>query len=110
MWISDIMNIGEITCVQDQYDDREVSGGYTSDLLSDVMANAQSGSILITIQAHLNTIAVAAHTETAAVIICSNRPIPEEMTAQAKEEKIAVFSTPQDQFSVSGIIYRILYG
>jgi hypothetical protein len=32
------------------------------------------------------------------------------MTAQAKEEKIAVFSTPQDQFSVSGIIYRILYG
>ncbi|MBN2875543.1 MAG: iron-sulfur binding hydrogenase, partial [Spirochaetales bacterium] len=37
----------------------DIVDAYSSDLLSDVMANAVEGSVLITIQAHLNTIAVA---------------------------------------------------
>ncbi|HEX2998950.1 MAG TPA: serine kinase, partial [Armatimonadota bacterium] len=37
----------------------EVSGGYASDLLSDVLANGQEGDLWITIQAHRNVAAVA---------------------------------------------------
>jgi hypothetical protein len=44
--------------VQDQFEDSEVAGGYTSDLLSDVMAHAKAGDVLITIQSHKNTVAV----------------------------------------------------
>jgi len=40
-------------------DDTQVSGVYTSDLLSDVMAHAKDGQALVTIQAHKNTVAVA---------------------------------------------------
>jgi serine kinase of HPr protein (carbohydrate metabolism regulator) len=74
------------------------------------MAHAQRGNVLVTIQAHLNTVAVAAHTEVPAIIICNNRPVPEDMIESAREENIALFSTPQDQFSISGILYRFLYG
>ena len=38
---------------------REVRGGYASDLLSDVMANAQDADAWITMQKHVNTVAVA---------------------------------------------------
>ena len=32
--------------------DREITGGYVSDLLSDVMGNAQEGQLWITLQVH----------------------------------------------------------
>ena len=44
--------------IQPKGEDKEVCTGYTSDLLSDVMANAKDGCALITIQAHVNTVAV----------------------------------------------------
>ena len=46
-------------CLVSEGDDLEIQNGYTSDLLSDVMGNAPEDSVLITIQAHKNTIAVA---------------------------------------------------
>ena len=45
--------------LQDRFEDGELAGGYTSDLLSDVMANLKDRQVLITIHAHKNTIAVA---------------------------------------------------
>ena len=37
----------------------EISGGYASDMLSDVMANSKKGDVWITLQGHPNIIAVA---------------------------------------------------
>ena len=34
--------------------DKEVTGGYSSDLLSDVMGNAEEGQVWITLQVHKN--------------------------------------------------------
>ncbi len=39
--------------------DREISGGYVSDLLSDVMGNAREGEVWITLQVHQNVMAIA---------------------------------------------------
>ena len=39
--------------------DREVNWAYTSDFLSDVMAGAQPGDLWLTIQKHMNIVAVA---------------------------------------------------
>ena len=44
-------------------------GGYTSDLLSCVMAGAKNNYLWITLQAHLNIVAVAALLDVAAIII-----------------------------------------
>ncbi|MHC4315896.1 MAG: hypothetical protein ACYSW3_25925 [Planctomycetota bacterium] len=39
--------------------EREVTGGYASDLLSDVLANGKEGNIWVTLQVHHNIVAVA---------------------------------------------------
>lgn len=89
------------TAVYSPYCDREVAAGFTSDLLSDIMGSCPENSVLVTIQAHTNTVAVATLVETAAIIICSNRPIPDEMAAAARDEDIALFVTEKNQFQVS---------
>ncbi|MDR0305982.1 MAG: hypothetical protein LBI42_03985 [Chitinispirillales bacterium] len=89
-------------------DDKEVSAGYTSDLLSDVMANAKEENVLITIQAHINTMAVAAHTGSGAVIICNSRPIGDDMKEAAAKEEIALFKTEKNQFTISHLVYSLL--
>lgn len=96
------------TCVQDQWEDREIAGGYTSDLLSDAMANALENGILITIQAHKNTVAVGTLKDLAAIIICNNRSVPDDMIKAARNEGIALFVTEENQFTVSGKLYPVL--
>ncbi len=108
MKISDIRNIAGIDCIQPVFNNEEISSAYTSDLMSDVMANAPGSSVLITIQAHKNTVAVASLIDALAIIICNNRPVPEEMINSAKDEEIAVFITPDNQFTVSNKIGRNL--
>lgn len=110
MKISDIQALENYTCLQGEYEDAEISDGYTSDLLSDVMANAAEGSVLITIQAHKNTVAVASLAGVSAVIVCNSRPATEDMLAAAKEEGIAVFQTPENQFKTSSRIAQHLAG
>jgi hypothetical protein len=108
MKVSEIGVLEQFTCVQDQFEDVEVAAGYTSDLLSDVMGNADDGAVLITIQAHKNTIAVSSLAGISAIIICNNRPIPDDMKEAAAEEGIAVFVTAENQFTSSAIIAQEL--
>jgi len=94
--------------VQNEFEDAELSGAYTSDLLSDVMANAKDGGALITIQAHKNTVAVATLVNIAAIIVCNSRPVPEDMLSAAKDEGNAVLLTKENQYTVSGKLYGLL--
>lgn len=110
MKISDIQSLEEFTCMQEEYEDAALTNGYTSDLLSDVMANADEGSVLITIQAHKNTIAVSSLVGIAAIIICNNRPIADDMIQAAQGEGIAIFLTAETQFNTSALIAQHLGG
>ncbi|MCL2065844.1 MAG: hypothetical protein FWG99_00065 [Treponema sp.] len=93
---------------QSEFADTDLSGAYTSDLLSDVMANAKDGGALITIQAHKNTVAVASLVNISVIIICNSRILPEDMLEAAKDEGIAVIRTKENQFTVSGKIWGML--
>ena len=95
-------------CIQEQYLDRVFSGVYTSDLLSDAMANAVDNGILVTIQAHKNTVAVGTLKDLAAIVICNNRPVPDDMIEAARAEGIALFLTTESQYTVSGKLYGAL--
>ncbi len=88
----------------------EIRSGYTSDLLSDVMARAQRDCVLITIQAHRNTIAVCAMVGARAVLICNQRDIPDEMLEAAREDGIAVLRTRDNQFKTSCNVHACLTG
>ncbi|MCL2478459.1 MAG: hypothetical protein FWF22_03095 [Treponema sp.] len=93
---------------QDKFEDAPIKGAYTSDLLSDVIANAKEGGALITIQAHKNTVAVSSLANISCIIICNNRPLPEDMIAAAVDEGIAVLLTADSQFTVSGKLWNFL--
>lgn len=87
---------------------REITGGYVSDMLSDVMANSSPGNIWITLQTHPNIVAVANLKELAGIIIVSNRDPDEETLKKAESEKIAVLKTSLSAFEISGKAYRLL--
>ena len=88
----------------------EVSSAFTSDLLSDVMAHAAENSVLITIQAHLNTIAVASLVGIRAILACSSRPIPSDMQDAARAKSIGLYRTPLNQFDASVAVHQLLAG
>jgi hypothetical protein len=79
----------------------EVSGAYTSDLLSDVMAHCPDGAVLVTVQNHTNTVAVCTLVGAPAVLVVHRRDIPDDMRAVAEREGIALLRTADDQYAAS---------
>ena len=82
-------------------------GGYTSDLLSSVMAGAKSKYLWITLQAHLNIVAVAALLEVAAIIITENAKPDAATISKANEQGIILLSTPKPTFEVDGKLWEM---
>lgn len=86
----------------------DVSGGYTSDLLSDVIANSKEKDLWITLQTHQNIIAVAKLKDLAGIIIVNNREPNENTIEKAKEEKVPLLRTSLKAFEVSGKLYALM--
>ena len=86
----------------------DVSTGYTSDLLSDVIANSMEKSLWITLQTHQNIIAVAKLKDLAGIVIVNNRKPNEDTIEKAKEEQVPLLCTSLKAFDVSGKLYSLL--
>lgn len=82
-------------------------GGYTSDLLSCVMAGAKNGNLWVTLQAHLNIVAVASMLEVAAVIITENAQPDETTITKANEQGIILLSTPKFSYEICGSLWEL---
>lgn len=88
--------------------DREIDGCYVSDLLSDVMGNADAGNVWITLQTHKNVMAVASLKEMACVILVKNLTANEDTLSQSNEEEIPILQTSMETFEVTGRVYEII--
>ncbi len=107
MTIKELQTDMNCRAVWNGWEDREVTGAYTSDLLSDVMARSEEGQVLITIQAHKNTVAVAVLKDLSGIIIASNRPVPDDMIEAARDEEIPVFVTDNNQYETGWRIHEL---
>lgn len=88
--------------------DRVVKGGYTSDLLSDVMGHAKEGQIWITLQTHKNIMAVATLKDLAAIVLVKGFK-PESDTIEASlAEGIPILGSNLEAFELSGELFNIL--
>ena len=108
MRLSDLASDLRLEDLTPQLDDDgtlDVTRGYASDLLSDVLANAPTGGVLVTLQVHLNVIAVAGHADLAAVIFTSNRRPDDDVVAKAVAEGVHLFTTPADTFEAVGVLH-----
>ena len=83
-------------------EDREVSCGYTCDLLSWVMAHGCEGMAWVTVQTHMNVVAVAALAEMACVILPENIDMPREILSKAEEEGLCVLKSPLSAYAICG--------
>jgi predicted transcriptional regulator len=90
--------------------EREVKGGYCGDLLSDVMAKAPVGSIWLTVQGHLNIVAVAVLKEMAAIVITGGRAPDEETIQKADQEHLPVLQWPHSAFELAGRLFALGIG
>lgn len=86
----------------------EVKGGYTSDLLSDVMGHASEGNLWITLQTHKNVLAIASLRDLAGIILVNDNQPDEDMASQANEENIPVLVTSDSAFIITGKLYQYL--
>lgn len=88
--------------------DRQVGSGYTSDLLSDVIANIGDDAVWITIQRHVNILGVAKLKDVSAIIIPRNLTLEETFLIKAREEGIAVLRGRPSAFELSALIYNAM--
>jgi hypothetical protein len=88
---------------------REVTGGYAGDLLSDVMANSNSGDIWVTRQVHQNIVAVAALKDIAGIIIVQGATPEPDTIEKAQKEGIPILISNLAEFDVVGKIYQLLH-
>ena len=70
--------------------DAEIMGGFAGDLLSWVMGNGKPGEVWVTVQVHLNVIAVSSLCEFAGIVLCKGANMPEDVLAKAKDEGLNV--------------------
>jgi DNA-binding LacI/PurR family transcriptional regulator len=86
--------------------DRDVTGGYASDLLSDVLAHAVDGNVWVTLHIHQNIVAVAAHKGLAGIILVQGRQPEKDTVAKAAEEGIPVMVSALPAFELVGRLYK----
>lgn len=90
--------------------DREVTAGYASDLMSDVIAHAKEGNLWITLQIHQNIVAVASMNELAGIVLVNGREPEAETIEKAESEGIPIMVTPLPTFEVAGKLYELGIG
>ena len=84
----------------DAPENTEVTCGYTCDLLSWVMAHGTAGMAWVTVQTHMNVIAVASLMEMAAVIIPEDIEMEAPSLEKAQSEGINVLQTPLTAYEI----------
>ena len=87
--------------------DGEITGGYASDLLSDVLANSEEGNIWITLQIHRNVVAVAITKDLSGIIFVNGREPEEDTIQKAEEERIPLLVSDMPAFELIGKLYEI---
>jgi len=85
----------------------DVKEGHASDLLSDVLANAPAGGLLVTIHAHMNVIAVSVNAGLAAVVFSGGRLPEEPVRRKAVGEGIRLYASDDSTFNIVGQLYGL---
>lgn len=104
--VIDYLELTPFTGLQD-YTGITPSCGYSSDLLSCVMAGAPKKSLWITLQAHGNIIAVATLLDLSAVIITEGATPDPATIAKANEEEVILLGTTKPTFYIIGKLWEL---
>jgi serine kinase of HPr protein (carbohydrate metabolism regulator) len=89
---------------------KTITGGYVSDLLSDVMGNANEGCVWVTLQTHKNVIAIASLKDLSAVIMVNGLQPDADTIVHSESESIPILGTTEKTFEITGKLYNFING
>ena len=107
MILSEAVERVGLTPVVEGNADREVNGGYCSDLLSDVLKNAKSGDVWVTNQKHQNCVAVAVLLDLSVIVIAGGMEPDEDTVQKAAAGSVLLYTTDLPAFEVVGRLYEM---
>ena len=108
MRLTELIEKLELTLFSPTFSDRVVTGGYTCDLLSDVMGSVNEGQVWITLQTHRNVAAIATLKEVAAILLVKGLKPDSDMLEHAIQEGIPVLGSTENAFEITGKIYNLI--
>lgn len=80
--------------------EKEITGVFVGDLLSWVMGNSEENQVWITVQSHLNIVAVSALKEISCLVIAHGAEVEEETINKAIEENIAICTSDLSAYDI----------
>lgn len=110
MQVKELVEKLELTVLANGDEAAEVTGGYSSDLLSWVMAHGVRGGAWITVQTHMNIIAVASLLDMSCIIIPEGIDVDESVLGKAAGEGISILSSAKTAYELSGLMYGMGIG
>ena len=100
--IADKLELEKLTPVFD----KEVTGVYISDMVSDVIANAKAGNLLVTVQVHANALAAANLVDICGIVVAQGKKPADDVIRMAVKAEISIFSTALSRWQVATKLYE----
>ena len=88
--------------------DNLIDGCYVGDLLSWVMARAQSGNVWITVMGNVNAIAVATLTDVSCIVLTENAALDQDAAKKAEMQGIPVYGCAANSYDTAVQVYERL--
>ena len=85
--------------------DMQVRGCYIGDLLSNVMGNAQSGQLWMTVMTNINVVAVAHLLELAGIVLLEGNRPDKDVPERAASEGIPIFLSKDTAYDAAVKFY-----
>jgi len=83
-----------------------VTGVYISDMVSDVIANAKAGDLLLTAQVHANVIAAANLVDICGIVVTQGKTLGDDVVKMAEKAEIPVFTTSLSRWQMATRLYE----
>ncbi len=106
MRVSEVVEqLGWKVLAGESYMETQVNSGYAADLLSCVMAGAETGDLWITLQTHANIVAVASLLGIAAVVVAEGANVPKATLDKAEQQEVTILSSGAPVYeTVAGLV------
>lgn len=106
MKIAEVARIldAKVLCGEHRLND-EVTAAFSADMMSDVLAYMDEGTLLLTGLMNAHVIRTAEMLDLRCIVFVRGKDILDEMLAQAKEKNIALLSTDKTLYHSSGLLY-----
>lgn len=106
MKIREVVDVikGNVICGENLLDS-EVTRGFASDLMSDVLTLDSDDVLLITGLANLQAIRTAEMSDISCIVFARNKKVTKEMIDLAKESNIILIECSNSVFSAAGKLY-----